>query len=91
MIVYQFAAIVGIAAMVADNKKTTRGLIVSLVLFSLLLVSVIIFGQTTILPRQLDYKKNYELAARFQGLPAKTYVITPYLGIAGQLDFYAKR
>jgi len=91
VIVYQFAAIVGLAAMVADNQKTARRLIVSLWLFSLLLVLVIIFGQPTILPRQIDYKRNHELAARFKLLPAKTYIITPYLGIAGQLDFYAKR
>lgn len=91
VIVYQFAAIVGLAALAADNQKTIRRLMISLWLFSLCLVWAIILGQPTILPRQLDYQRNYELEARFRVLPATTYIVTPYLGIAGQLDFYAKK
>lgn len=91
VIVYQFAAILGIAAMIADNLAAVRRLLISQWIFALLVVGAILFGSTMILPRQALYRRNLDLYSRYAKLPHDTYIIAPYHGIASQLAFYTRR
>jgi 4-amino-4-deoxy-L-arabinose transferase-like glycosyltransferase len=89
--VYQFAAIVGLAALVSPGARTTKRLIAALWVFVLLVAAVLLFGSPMLLPRQTLYRHNYDLAARYHKVPLQTYIITPYLGSSSQVAFYARR
>ena len=91
VIVYQFAALIGVALLVSQNERTIKRMIISLWLFALLAVALILFGSPMVLPRQALYQRNYQLAEAYRSVPPGTYVITPYLGSSSQLSFYAHR
>jgi hypothetical protein len=91
VIVYQFAAIIGIAAMIMPDPRTVRRMLVSMWVFALIVVLAILFGSSMILPRQALYRRDLELPSKYAELPQNTYIIAPYHGIASQLAFYARR
>ncbi|MCU0641802.1 MAG: glycosyltransferase family 39 protein [Candidatus Margulisbacteria bacterium] len=91
VIVYQFAALIGVALLAAHREQVARRMVISLVVFALLAVTLILAGSATILPRQDAYRQNYKLAAAFASVPLTTPIITPFLGSSSQLTFYARR
>ncbi|MFH1386320.1 MAG: glycosyltransferase family 39 protein [bacterium] len=88
VIVYQFAALSGVAVMIAGNYKVTRRVVIAIWVFDIIAVSLILFGSSMLLPRQAQYQQNYSLVQKYQRLPPHTYIMAPYHGMASELAFY---
>ena len=91
VITYQFAAIIGSAWMISENAMATRRLLISLWVFDALLVVLLLFSSSMLLPRQEAYEHNRLLVKQYAAIPLKDVIITPYIGSSSQLAFYTHR